>query len=364
MKYKSLIFLIIGLLILGIMLWFIGIDQIIAAIQLANIWLILLAIAIQGLVYVLYSIRWQIINKIGNIDVGVKKLLPMIVVGLTISNLTPSGRTGGEPVKAYMLSKEANVPLEETFATVISDKLLDTFPFIVLALISIIAVAISASLPFWIMGIMVIGIIFISIILIFLIYMSFNENFANKIVDWCVRIVKKFYKKNPEKTELKVREIIIGFQKTMALMISHKNVLYYALPLSFVTWVIEILRVYIVFLAFGFNISPLLIGEIFIIASLIGMVPLLPGGLGAVDGVMILFFATVGIPPSISAAATVIERLISFWLVTIAGTLILPFYGSSVMKKISSVETGEENPVEDIEDELTYISHENESKKD
>ena len=89
------------------------------------------------------------------------------------------------------------------------------------------------------------------------------------------------------------------------------------------------------FLAFGAHISPVVIGEVFIMASLIGMIPLLPGGLGAVDGVMILFYSTAGITPSLSAAATVIERLISFWLATVVGMLILPHYGSSVLDKIS-----------------------------
>ena len=49
------------------------------------------------------------------------------------------------------------------------------------------------------------------------------------------------------------------------------------------------------FLAFGAHVSPIIIGEVFIMASLIGMIPLLPGGLGAVDGVMILFYSTAGI---------------------------------------------------------------------
>ncbi|MBQ2353923.1 MAG: flippase-like domain-containing protein, partial [Methanobrevibacter sp.] len=62
---------------------------------------------------------------------------------------------------------------------------------------------------------------------------------------------------------------------------------------------------------------------------------LLPGGLGAVDGIMIIFYSAAGITASISAAATVIERLISFWMATILGLVILPYYGSSVLDKIS-----------------------------
>ena len=82
------------------------------------------------------------------------------------------------------------------------------------------------------------------------------------------------------------------------------------------------------------------------------MIPLLPGGLGAVDGLMILFYSAAGVSASVSAAATVIERLISFWMATIIGMVIMPYYGSSVLDKISSnsssneIEESAENEVE------------------
>ncbi len=104
------------------------------------------------------------------------------------------------------------------------------------------------------------------------------------------------------------------------------------------------------FLAFGANVNLIVIGEVFIVASLVGMIPLLPGGLGAIDGMMIIFYSAAGISSSISAAATVIERLISFWMVTIIGMVILPKYGSSILDKISlgSSEEIEESLSEDL----------------
>ncbi|MDP1551712.1 MAG: flippase-like domain-containing protein, partial [Methanobacteriaceae archaeon] len=93
--------------------------------------------------------------------------------------------------------------------------------------------------------------------------------------------------------------------------------------------------VYFVFASFGTDMSLILIAEVFIVASLIGMIPLLPGGLGAVDGVMILLYSAAGIPPSISAAATVVERLISFWMTSVIGISCLPYFGSGVIEKIS-----------------------------
>ncbi len=62
----------------------------------------------------------------------------MLMVGLAVNNITPSARGGGEPVRAYMLSKYTKTPMENAFATVIADRGLDTFPFVVLAILTII----------------------------------------------------------------------------------------------------------------------------------------------------------------------------------------------------------------------------------
>jgi hypothetical protein len=335
MDKKTLFFLGISILILGVMLYFVGIDQVIAALKVAKLEYIGIAIAMQVFTYYLYTLRWKILNNLVDINVGVKKLLPMVLVGLAVNNITPSGRGGGEPVRAYLLSREENYPMEETFATVVADRALDTFPFVFLAVLTIIGMTLSFKMDLWLLIVMILAVIAIVALLILIIYMSINPGFGKRVDGWITGLVRRFYKKNSEEFEDKIHGIIRGFQDTMKMVISNKYVLYYALPLSFVIWILEILRVYFVFLAFGANVNLFVIGEVFIIACLVGMIPLLPGGLGAVDGIMILFYSAAGITASISAAATVIERLISFWMATIIGLVILPYYGSSVLDKIS-----------------------------
>ena len=219
MKHKTVIFLAIGLAIMGVMLYFIGIDQVIDALKLANFWFILLAILIQFFIFYLYALRWNIVNKTANINTTVKEIIPMVLVGMAINNITPSGRGGGEPVRAYILSKHVNKPTEETFATVIADRALDTFPFLVLAVITIIAVMIYFSLSKLILSILIISVIVITIAFILLVYMSINQKAGEKITAWIVRIIKIFYKKiDPETLEKKVIKAIGGFQKTMKRM--------------------------------------------------------------------------------------------------------------------------------------------------
>ena len=336
MDRKTLLLLVLSVLILLGMLYFVGIDQVIAALKLANLYLIALAIAIQVATYFLYALRWQILNRIAGMDVSIKKLLPMVLVGLAVNNITPSGRGGGEPVRAYLLYRDnEKYTFDETFAAVVADRALDTFPFVLLAAITISSMALFFNFDVWLLVVMVLAVIAILIILFALIYMCINPGFGSRVEGWIIGIVRRFYKKNSDELEEKIHGVISGFQDTMKMVISNKKVLYYALPLSFVIWVFEILRVYFVFLAFGAVVNPVVIGEVFILACLAGMIPLLPGGLGAVDGIMIIFYSAAGITASVSAAATVIERLISFWMTTIIGLVILPYYGSSVLDRIS-----------------------------
>jgi uncharacterized protein (TIRG00374 family) len=147
MKNKKLIvFLLFGLAIMGAMLYFIGIDEVIEALKLSNLWFDLLAIVLQFFTYFLYTWRWSIINKTADMNLGIRKLIPMVLVSLAVNNITPSGRGGGEPVRAYLMAKEGHYKFEDTFATVIADRALDTFPFVILAILTIIGIIVSFSL--------------------------------------------------------------------------------------------------------------------------------------------------------------------------------------------------------------------------
>ena len=153
----------------------------------------------------------------------------------------------------------------ETFATVIADRALDTFPFVILAIITIIGLMTQLTLSPIILSIMILAVIGIIILVAIIIFMSINEAFGIKVTKWLSDLsVKIFKKRNPEELRNKVETAIEGFQSTMRVMTSDKRILYYALPLSFLIWIIEILRVYFVFLSFGCTVSPVIIGQVFI----------------------------------------------------------------------------------------------------
>jgi len=335
MRNKALILMAVGIGILIAMIMFIGPGKIENAIRMANIWYILLAIIIQIATYALWTLRWSITTNALGISVKKQHLFPMLMVGLAINNITPSARGGGEPVRAYILSKYSKTPFENTFATVIADRGLDTFPFIVLAIITIISMVLFFNLPKWIVIALVVALIIIVVAFILAIIISVDRKFAERFTTLLVSVIKKISIKRSRQIEKKALEAIHGFQDSIRIMLKDKHILFYGLPLSFFIWFMEIIRVYIVFSAFNADVSLIIIAEVFVIASLIGLIPFLPGGLGAVDGMMIVLYSYAGVSPSISAAATMVERLISFWLTSMIGVAVLPYFGTTVMDKIS-----------------------------
>jgi len=335
MKHKTLLLMLAGIGVLGLMVLFIGPEQIESAIQQSNPWYLALAVVIQLVIYGLWTERWSITTSALNITIKRRHLLPMLLVGLAINNLTPSGRGGGEPVRAYILGKYTDSPTENAFATVIADRGLDTFPFITLAIITIITAVLYINLPQWMVITLIVCLIVLIIAFGLALYMSINREFGDRVIRWFLRILKRISSKMHSKVEQRAINAVEGFQDSMKVMITDRKVLLYGIPLSFLIWGLEIMRVYVVFIALNINAPLEIIAAVFVISTLIGMIPLLPGGLGAVDGMMILLYSYAGIPPSVSAAATLVERLISFWMTSILGVAVLPYFGADAVEKMT-----------------------------
>jgi uncharacterized protein (TIRG00374 family) len=335
MKHKTLLLMVVGVAVLGLMVLILGPENIESAIQQSNPWYLVLAVVIQLVIYGLWTERWKITTSSVDISIKRRNLLPMLLVGMAINNLTPSGRGGGEPVRAYILGKYSNSPTENAFATVIADRGLDTFPFIALAVLTIITAILYINLPQWMVITLIVCLAVLIILFVVGLYMCINREFGDKTVKWFLRLVKRISSKWHNKIEHWTINAVEGFQDSMKVMISDRKVLLYGIPLSFVIWGLEILRVYVVFLALNINAPVEIIAAVFVISTLIGMIPLLPGGLGAVDGMMILLYSYAGISPSVSAAATLVERLISYWMTSIIGMAIMPYYGADAMEKLS-----------------------------
>ena len=335
MDYKKIIGLLaVGVIILIAMVIFIGPDMIISALQTANVNFVLLAIGVQFVILTLWNKRWSIICDCLEIPHGQLSLFAMTIIGLAINDLTPSGRSGGEPVRAYLLSKSSSEDFKRTFASVMGDKLFDTFPFMVLAIFAIAYLMMYLHLGQTLFTLLLVALILFVLALVFIIFVCVNEEAGLNIIYWVFRQARRFTSKDLDKYEKKAVSSLIGFQSSLKYLMNDRKLMLHATIISFVVWFLELMRVYIVFLAFGVHVSLGMVAAVFLVSSLVGIIPVLPGGLGSIDGVMILLYSMAGITASISTAATLVERMISLWMVIIIGMILLPFFGREVLDQV------------------------------
>jgi uncharacterized protein (TIRG00374 family) len=90
--------------------------------------------------------------------------------------------------------------------------------------------------------------------------------------------------------------------------------------ISFLSWGLECLAVYLCAVGLGADMPFLLVVFVFAVSSLIGVLSMLPGGIGAVEAGLYGQFVTVaGLPAGLAAALTVLIRLATLWFATLVG---------------------------------------------
>lgn len=97
--------------------------------------------------------------------------------------------------------------------------------------------------------------------------------------------------------------------------------------ISFLSWGLECLGVYLCAVALGADLDFLLVVFVFAVSSLVGVLSMLPGGIGAVEaGLAGQFVAVAGLPGGLAVALTFVIRLATLWfaaLLGVAGLLVV-----------------------------------------
>jgi uncharacterized protein (TIRG00374 family) len=90
--------------------------------------------------------------------------------------------------------------------------------------------------------------------------------------------------------------------------------------ISFLSWGLECLAVYLCAVGLGADMSFLLVVFVFAVSSLVGVLSMLPGGIGAVEaGLTGQFVAVAGLSTGVAVALTLVIRLATLWFATLVG---------------------------------------------
>ena len=109
---------------------------------------------------------------------------------------------------------------------------------------------------------------------------------------------------------------------------------------SFINILFDMGTVYFMFIASGNLISPIVLISGYGLPLLFGrMAFIFPGGVGIVESSMVALYTSLGIDNSLATVVVLTYRVISFWMPSISGFFLLPFFNRITGNRISGSST-------------------------
>jgi uncharacterized protein (TIRG00374 family) len=284
----------------------------------------LLAVGIQLAYVLVWTLRWSLIIRAQGNDVPAD-ILPITFSGIFFNNITPISKTGGEPVRGYLIGKSTDTTFEEGMASVVVDRIFDMAPFVLICLLTFGLVAIlGLTENVLLLMLMLLGLVTASVLSVVFISASLREESGYRIVlffiDKFEPLIHRF--RPVDDLREKVIDALERFYLGIKAISNNRRLLLVSLLLSLLLWVLVVLRLKVVFLSLGADVSLLTINVVAVASVFAGFAPFLPGGLGITEFVMIGLFIGLGVPEDVSGSVVFIDRIVSYWLMTLIGAIL------------------------------------------
>ncbi|MEM2192243.1 MAG: flippase-like domain-containing protein [Candidatus Hadarchaeales archaeon] len=299
-----------------------NLGKIIAALQNADYALVAFAIGIYLFALLIWSARWRISLKTLGYPLPIHKIYATILSGIFITNITPLTYAGGDPIaRSYLSKKVLGVPYSVGFATIIVELLIDLPIFFSLLMI---ALALSVN-ELWAAVLIIAGwLVLLELIASALYHLVNRKVGATGLERLAIKIFKGLKRKVRRKP---IKEWIGAFYLGCDSILGNFRVSSKLVVLSFFLWAFGMIRLLFVFLALG-HFPPLTMLMLAVtLPSIVGLIPLLPGGIGTVDAALASIFLFFGMPLEVAISATLIDRGITLVFGTLLGASVLSSLG-------------------------------------
>jgi uncharacterized protein (TIRG00374 family) len=312
-------FLLIGLLIFVIYIFFVGMEDIVMKLQLVDPFYYSLAILSVLLNMLFHSLTWKSLLNLLSIKAPFKKTFLYVLVGTFVDLLVPAESVSGEVSRVYLMSKETSENAGKVVASVVSHRILTMS----ITLSSLVIGSVFFILKYEPAGLVVIFITVIAICtatsLALLLYLSFKKRATGRIVDWIVRLLVRIFRGRWQLTRLKsqARQMLEAFHQSINVLGRHPKGLIWPVAFSIIAWFFSLLLTFLVFISlgeYGILLSAIII--VYSISAAIQGIPLgIPGMSGFVQIMMASLYTLLLLPQGISHATTVTATML-VWIIT------------------------------------------------
>jgi uncharacterized protein (TIRG00374 family) len=328
-------FLVIGLLIfIGYLYFFVDIPEMLTIIQRVDLFYYLLAVAVLLLNMVAYSLTWHYFLRLLSVNVPFRKTFLFTWIGVFVDLLIPAESISGDASKAYLMTKDSGENAGKVVASVVSHRILSIIITLSSLIISsLLLFILQYELPALVLNLILLVAAGTAISLVFMVLLCIREQLTRKLIDLLLRFFAFILRGRLKLASLrtKARKALSAFHESIEVLGKHPRSLFRPVFFSIVAWFLSILLSYLVFFSLGHPVSFVLLTIVYSISITIQNIPLGVPGVGLVEIVMTSLYGLLGVPLGISAAATVLIRVLWVWFRLLIGFVAVQWIGIKVL---------------------------------
>jgi len=262
--------------------------------------LVIAYLCVSFIIMLLFAIRWRYVLKTLGYNIPFIEVFGFRVIEYGISYMTPSGKAGGEPVRAALLMRKG-IPFKEGLSTVFADKTIELSVSLLFFIFGIMILAVGYALP----GGLNVILILVSLFLLFIIWTFYSRILRGEPVFGALFKLLRFHK---VKFLAKYQQAVADFEKPIIKFYNEeKKAFFIALSLSILSLIFSLIEYKLLLLMLGID-APL--GVVFMVFSVVGfafLVPV-PMGLGSLEAFQVSLFSVLGLGSAAGIGLAMISR--------------------------------------------------------
>ncbi len=274
--------------------------------------LLALAVVLEVCALLGYANLTRYILRVLDIRMRLYEVLSVTVGSLAVSHLLSAGGVGGWVV-TYNALRRRGAPHGLVFVAIAAQQF---FNYIVLWILFAVSLAYLIVARGQSIGHYLVAILLIALLLWLTGYGVYLYNHRTKMrrrVAQVARLVNRITRRETVQ-EGHVDDWLDHLFAGMRRMTSHRGAFRRTFLYACGFWSFDMLCLYLTFFAFDYRVGVVYLVLGYVVAYAVGTLAPTPGGLGAVEGLMIALYAGFGVPSATAVAVVLVYRLINFWL--------------------------------------------------
>lgn len=314
-RHRIVLLLLLALGASLLLTFFAGSAQTLALLVNANLAFVGLIILFQALRYVAMTVSTRVVAEIVGMRVPLVPLFEATVAA-SAANRTFVGGAAGLVIRgAFFLKRGMH---GGTFAAV--EGIEDVVSLCAIAImfvsgVTIVAAGAAGSAVRWdVVGTVITGaVVLASAAILFVRHREWVERFVDALARGTSVLVEKVTHKRIYQRERIVRAVA-DFYNALALARQDPLRVLIAFGCAFARLACDWIALYFAFRAIGYDVPLGTVLLIFVVSSSVATIAAVPGQIGVIETTLALMSTAVGIPAPVAVSATLLYRLVSFWL--------------------------------------------------